>query len=301
MDHNKELYEKMRAEMGEAAFQSCLFEFRMPELVKTLRRAYVRCMSVDELLSAVSELEARADAGLIVDRLLEIESQLKPEQRHALASTLTSFASRVDQSPSAQKGRLEGCLRRLMRLLDSHACAEMAGACLDHPRRARRKMAIDVLRHVGVTPELGKRLLELYERYGDEESLVLIARSPKAIAAIDPVVLLSRLQDQYWRARVIQTVIESGLGNVQLEVIAAQYPFEFTHAVGRSRTKELLPILLTLFRDNCGDPDFLSIFAWCLGILGAREHLALVEDAVSQALNTIMSTKPFPPSNEQPH
>ncbi len=60
-------------------------------------------------------------------------------------------------------------------------------------------------------------------------------------------------------------------------LIAKRYPFEFAHAVGRSGDDSLVSYLTDLFPANQDDMEFISIYAFALGKLGAIAELESLE------------------------
>jgi hypothetical protein len=98
----------------------------------------------------------------------------------------------------------------------------------------------------------------------------------------DITTLCESITDEYWRMRVIQSLLitdaERGVS------LSTAYPREFVWASGRQRDAGLLPILRGLFDASPGDLDFLSIYVWALGQLGATDELSRMGDLVSRLL-----------------
>ena len=139
-------------------------------------------------------------------------------------------------------------------------------------------MAYQIFRRAGVPAEFGARLLEAFQKTGDQECLQLIARNPDATAATDALTVAELIDDEYWRARVIQSLLiadpEKGRAS------SAGYPREFVGAVGRQRDSSLLPIMRDLYATYSHDLEFLSLYVWALGRLGARQELAEIRKTI---------------------
>jgi hypothetical protein len=65
--------------------------------------------------------------------------------------------------------------------------------------------------------------------------------------------------------------------------LARRYPFEFAHAVGRTGDKSFRDPLCDLLQTNFGDLEFLSIYAYALGKIGAKEELESLKTLIPEA------------------
>jgi hypothetical protein len=61
--------------------------------------------------------------------------------------------------------------------------------------------------------------------------------------------------------------------------LGSKYPFEFAHAIGRSRNPALITCLRDLAAEHCHDLRFASICAWAYGQLRAGDELNLLADS----------------------
>jgi hypothetical protein len=134
-----------------------------------------------------------------------------------------------------------------------------------------------------LSPNLLPDLVEVFDQRRDQEVLQLIARNPPLVIELDPGFLLSNLNDQYWKARAIEALLQNDR-DAGLRV-AEEYPIEFAHAVGRLRDKSLLKPLSALLEPNAMSISFLSIYSYALGRLGALDEL----ERVSQYANAMFS------------
>jgi hypothetical protein len=153
--------------------------------------------------------------------------------------------------------------------------AEIAGPIvepwLEHKRKFRREIAYQVLRRCGITSEIGVRLVAIFQQTRDQECLRLLARNPTALLAAAPEIVVKLLDEEYWRMRVVQSLLAISIDRGA--VLSASYPREFIWAAGRQRDPALLPAMRKLLADRQDDLDFVSLYAWALGQIGARDDL----------------------------
>ncbi len=105
----------------------------------------------------------------------------------------------------------------------------------------------------------------------EEEALKAIVYSSVRLELENIIPILKKTDEEYWKARLIENLII----NQQEEVskIYTIYPFEFVHAVGRIGNKKYTSMIKELFEKNKNDLEFLSIYAYTLGKLGAKNGL----------------------------
>ena len=225
------------------------------------------------LISRIERIWEDDEAENIIRRVNEI--QLSREDERNLATTLKKLANEGETLPYKLKTKVDRALARLTKCLSPEYACDVAGQFFDHPRKARRDIACRIFSKVDLDDQLAKKLLGLFAERKEEELLHLIARSSQIIHKLDVETLLSNISDEYWRARVIQALLEND--RKKATDLSSQYPFEFVHAVGRIKDKGSLEILKELFRKNRNGFEFLGIYVWCLGILGAQQQLIEVE------------------------
>lgn len=83
--------------------------------------------------------------------------------------------------------------------------------------------------------------------------------------------------------RVLDTTDDDERSRSAALTLAARYPFEFAHAVGRTGDKALRVPLRELLHANSSDLEFLSIYAYALGKIGAKEELQSLKTSIPQA------------------
>lgn len=285
MTLSHELEIRLRADLGDKEFERLHFESVAPQIYNALNMARVRCMPFTDLVWNLRELERTQNAAQIVDCLCQLS--LTKEEQSLLAPALKSLLERAETFPSKSKAQIDRYASRILKRLDAEFAEDIAGPFFTHTRKARRQMAFDAFKKAGVTPSLGCHLWVLYQEHGDQEYLQLIARNPDALLRLPIERILEELDEEYWRARVIQALLEANSELALVSEIALAYPIEFVHAVGRTRNDCFLPLLLDIFSTNKTKIDFLSIFTWCLGALKAETYLDMVEEALDEISKTL--------------
>lgn len=209
----------------------------LERISQTIKLAKIRCLSVQELITRLRGFPNEADESELFytlrERSLTTEEQSQVEE---LITYLRSVESTFDRKAI---DKLDRRLVWLCELATDAFARDFGFACLTSSRRARRAAGYKVLRRVGVKENLAAALIELFRSSGEQAPLELIARSPEAATAVEPRFVLSSLQDRYWRARFLQCVLS--VAPESAYQLAADYPVEFAHAVGRSGERRHVP------------------------------------------------------------
>lgn len=248
------------------------------EIEQTLALAEIRSLSFDELLNRIENLTEVSGFSEIVFHVCECE--LSINQAYALAESVRRLAETVDQLPSVSKQTFDRAIRRILSRLPAEVVWPIAVPWLEHKRKFRREIAYATLRQTGIDEKAGSRLLEVFEKTGDQTALELIARNPPATRSLDVQYIMPLLKEQYWRMRLVEAVLMDD--EPRAVVLAAEFPREFVHAVGRKKQKRLLPRLKELFDLQHDNIDFLSIYAWSLGQIGALEEIRRLREHIDQ-------------------
>lgn len=253
-------------------------EMIIAEIDQTLSLAEVRCLPFDALLKQVEELPSILNSCEVIFRACELE--LSMNQAFALAESVRRLADKVDELPSRRKQTFDRAIRRILSALPAEAAWPVAGSWLEHKRKFRRETAYSILKRTGVDDVAGARLFEVFESSHDQAALELIARNPRATKNIEVRKVLPLFEENYWRMRLVEAVL---IDNQSAAIELAQdYPREFTHAVGRQKLVEFKFELERLFVERSNDLDFISIYGWALGQLGATEQLAKLRKHLDQ-------------------
>lgn len=256
---------------------------KLGELVGTIQYARLRCLSVEEIAFRISKLDEGDDTNDYVQRLSEM--QLTDAENERLVDVMDLLAQRSEVAPSKLKAKLERTILRLARLLPPDIANRFAEPFVDHRRKARRQWAYSALREKQISQSIAVKLLKVFHETGDQVALQLIARNPQRVLEIGANVLLENLDEEYWRARVVEVLL---IHDRQTALILSnQYPFEFAHAIGRIEDSSLLGPLLGLFDQNKHDIDFLSIYAYALGKIQALDQLNFLDEFIATTYNDI--------------
>jgi len=281
----------LREKTREEAYRELRHEMAVSDVDRALRMARLRCLSFEELVSRLGRIWEVDESSSVVYALCE--RSFTPTEEGLLSDALTDLGQVGDGLRSHDKAKVDRAIGRVSRCMSPERACHVVVPFLAHPRKARRQIAYRVLKAVPVTAEFGKELVERYRQTGDEELLELVARSSEAVCRVDVRYVLESLGEEYWRARVLAALLATEPAKAY--ELADAYPVEFVHAVGRQEDHGALEAMRKLFRRRRRDPEFLSIYAWCLGILRATDHLRAVARAfekMQKELPTKGSTRP---------
>lgn len=253
-------------------------EMALKELDRTMRFARLRCLSRCEIIRLVcdpTEMEHLTDH---IGRLKEF-ILTEPEVK-SLVAGMERLARHSEASPTKLKSKVDRTLLRLVRILPSDLANSFAEPYVNHPRKARRKWAYSALREKQISDTIATKLADAFRRTGDQETLELIARNPERVAGVGATFLLSNVVDRYWRARILEALLVNDRSSAL--ALSRQYPFEFAHAVGRTGDASLLDALRSIFEVSSNNLEFLSIYAYALGKIGARDELESLEHFIGE-------------------
>jgi|SRR6266403_950180 len=254
-------------------------QIELNQLRRTIRYAGLRCLSPAEMISKILDTTDEDDRSAYISRLLEL-SLNKPEL-DLLQGAMTTLVRQSEKAPSGLKRRLDRAVLRLVRMLPSRLATTFAGPYIGHRQKTRREWAYSALRTKRIPRRMARELVRVFRRTGDQEALELIARNPKHVPEVDPEFLLMNIKERYWRGRAMEALLVHK-PFVAL-ALAGRYPFEFAHAVGRTGDKAFRDPLCDLLQTNFGDLEFLSIYAYALGKIGASEKLESLKTLIPEA------------------
>lgn len=266
-------------------------EIALHEVARTIRYARVRCLTPHEIIKLVCDPNEAENLGDYIGRLLELG--LTVDQYEQLARGMEELASRSETVPSKVRVRIDRTILRLVRILPSHLACRFAERYVDHPRKARREWAYTALREKEISSAIALKLVNIFKETEDQHALELVARNPKRVVEVGTVFLLKNMREEYWRARVLESALR--YDRATAVALSQEYPFEFTHAVGRLGDPALLSSLRPVFELNAKDPKFLAIYAYALGKTGARDQL----DSLDRFVRDRAKSAPVMPSATQ--
>lgn len=247
---------------------------QLAELDRTIRLADVRCISFDELLSRIERLWHDDGASEIVYRASTEE--LSHNRLGALAQSVKRLADAADRLPSPFKATIDRAVKRILSRMPGEIATPIALPWLEHRRKYRREIAYYILRKVGLDSESGTALLSVFQRTGDQDCLKLLARNPSTLASSDAEHVVNFLDEEYWRMRVVESLLIAG--DERAVLLGVRYPREFAWAVGRQKDATLLAVMRNLLDERAHDLTFVSLYAWALGQIGARDELRRIRN-----------------------
>jgi hypothetical protein len=100
----------------------------------------------------------------------------------------------------------------------------------------------------------------------------LVATEATVLRQLDISRLLARLDQFYWRGRIVQTLLDAGLDH-DVALLAADYPGEMIFAIRRAGRADLLPLVRELTETHPDDPDVLTGAIQTVGIFGQTEEM----------------------------
>jgi hypothetical protein len=255
----------------------------LDNLERTIRFAEIRCVPRETILRQVLDPDEWGKQG--VDALLYRagELQLTDAELARLVDGMTHLAWKTEDASPEIKHTTEVVILRLMRLLPARLAARFASPYLDHKRKGRRRWAYATLGNKPLTRAQSNRLANVFKRTGDKTILGTITRTPQCVQMIGANYLLDKLsakKDRHWRGRVLQCLLTYDRGFAIS--LANRYPWEFVYAIGRTEDSSLAPNLADSLKNGPTNQEFLSIYAWALGKVGARSDLQKFKGFVSR-------------------
>ena len=210
----------------------------------------------------------------------------------AVATSLCDSLENDDKRVSRLHSRADASLRHVLRLLPATEQAHRGLEYLSHPRSARRKLGLRVLRAAG--------------HGGVAHDLIAVARAHKDFDALfsaivlggkvdDPDWALELAGDDYIAARILQTILDQ-------ESIARfneKYPRALAWAIGRARSDRHSEIVRGMLRATLSNlpSDYRSfsrwkervrIAFWALGRLGLRADILHFAELEASARRTLL-------------
>ncbi len=257
----------------ESNIESFKTEIFLDKLGRTVRYAKLRCLSPTEIFDRIAGLDLDPEVTDYVYRISEL--RLTGSNLEHLLGAMKNLANRSESSSSKVRAKIDRILLRLVRLLPTDIGNNFVEPFVDHRLKSRRRWAYSSLRQKPISKIIAVKLANVFKQHGDQDALKLIARNPKRVTDVGGEFLLANINEEYWRARVVEALLDYDRPTALL--IAKRYPFEFAHAVGRSGDDSLVSYLTDLFPANQDDMEFISIYAFALGKLGAIAELESLE------------------------
>jgi hypothetical protein len=254
-----------------------------PDLERTIRFARLRCIPRHEVIERVLTFENLDYEQLDAYAFRLAELKLTPAELRFIAASMTEVARKTESASPEVKGIVDKALFRLLRLLPTTLANKFARPYLDHKRKGRRRWAYFTLRGERISQRNAGKLAKVFRETKDKAILGSLTRTPECVHLLGARFLLDRLKgkdEAHWRGRVLECLLT--YDRSEAIGLASQFPWEFLYAAGRSGDSSLLPIVQSLFKSTSATRDFVSIYAWCLGKLGANEEIDDLERFVRE-------------------
>lgn len=237
------------------------------QTVRALAKARARCLSVEDILD---RLAAEPFVPYEERRLLFLsleESAMAADHVQRL-EVLTMDWERLATAKGGRSGaRVHGLIKSALRLVRRDYRVWKCLEFLDHADLRRRQIACGLLRTEELTSAEGTAVCLAAERRPDLLTVQLAARHAKALAPADATrVLLPRLNEPYWQARVIEGIVDR-MTDAELQAVAADYPMGFLWAAARLRQTRLFRMVEDRLPALQETVEWLPIIAWALGRL----------------------------------
>lgn len=226
-------------------------------------------LTAEDLVRQVETVLEHPMTGAALARMRDVQFSADHEARLMNAALL--IAKRTADLQNAARAGIDQLLQLLIEVLPAAVSDALAVECLRHRRKPRREAALKALRTRGVDGVVAKELFDRYRASGNQELLKFVARFPRAIAESDPRFLLDHLEEQYWRMRVVESLLTADQQRAQ--ALAPDFPHEFLWAVGRARHEPSLPIVGRLLDEKPYDLEVVSLCAYAYGQLRVADHL----------------------------
>lgn len=245
------------------------YRSRLNDIKRVLTLAEIRCLSHSELISRIPVIWEDPNREELIWRLSEIT--LSSDEQEVLLSHLKDLSNFGDKLGSRDKAHVDRIVGRLGRLLPRNLAAELATSLLCSKRKGRREVAYTLLGRVKLNKQFGELLLQCFREHRDQRLLQIIVKSEEIVPKLDAEFLLQNLEEHYWRARVLEALIQH---DVECAVnLATSYPREFVHAVGRCKAVLLSGVVHNLSKKYQDDLEFVSLYVWALGKIGGFREL----------------------------
>lgn len=261
--------------------------YEIQQLEHTIEYAKFRCMPTYKLIQKLSEYKVGDFVDHYFGRLNEIK--LSDNDYRLLINSIDTLISKYKNLSTKDKIKFENFIRRLIVYLPSNLTHQYFDIFINSTRKTGRKIAYKSICSELLTKSQINFLLEIYLKKREEEALKVIIYSTVILDLEVVISILEKTDNEYWKARLIENLIT----NQQKEIskIYLIYPFEFVHAVGRIGNTKYLNMIKELFEKNKNDLEFLSIYAYTLGKIGAEKDLEELSKYINVKFRSLYESK----------
>jgi hypothetical protein len=223
-----------------------------------------------------AELLARLDVRLAgrerEETLREIERRVviwEPALIDELCVSLSGLERR-HRTPGRDAQSIDRLLHRLLHRIEP--ARPLAGTCVESNRRARRQAGWRYFRRYGCDAAVEAVLGEQLGRNPLPELVRVATRAPDVLRQVPLTPLLERIDEFYWRGRVIETLLGAA-ADADVLPLAACWPAEVIFGIRRAGRRDLVPLVARLLEEHPEDPDVISGAIQTFGIFGQTEEM----------------------------
>lgn len=223
-----------------------------------------------------AELLSRLDVGLAgpgrEETLREIERRIAiwDTTRLDQLSSVLSALERRHRRPGRAAQSMDRLLQRLLHRIE--LARALAETCLLSDRRLRREAAWRYFRRHGFDAAVEAVLSEQLHRDPRPGLVSLAVRSPDVLRQVPLTPLLERIDEFYWRGRVIETLL-GATADADVLPVAARWPGEVIFGIRRAGRRDLLPLVAGLLEERPGDPEVITGAIQTFGIFGQTDDM----------------------------
>lgn len=206
------------------------------------------------------------------ETLREIERRIaiwEPVRIAGLCDRLADLEQR-NRSPGRAAQSIDRLLQRLLHRVEP--ARVLAETCLASNRGLRRRAAWRYLRRYGFGPDVAALLAEQLRRDAAPELVSLATRSADVLRRVPLGPLLARIEGFYWRGRVVETLLDSGLDG-DVCTAAADWPGEAIFAIRRAGRRDLALLVSQLLDEHPDDLNVVTGAIQAFGIFGETEDM----------------------------
>lgn len=264
-------------EKNDLTLKNLELTYEIQQLEHTIEFAKFRCIPISKIIHNLSKYKAGDFVDHYLSRLSEVK--LTNKEYNQLIESIDKIIDSYSTLSSKEKIKVENFISRLIIYLPSKLRYKYFDIFINCTRKTGRKIAYKAIYENSPNKNKVLLLVSIYLKKREQEALKAIIYSPIKLDLETISLLLEKIDEEYWKARLIENVLR----NKQKEIssIYLKYPFEFVHAVGRIGNKEYLNMTKEAFEENKGDLDFLSIYAYTLGKLGAKKELTFLGNYIN--------------------
>ncbi|ATY86011.1 hypothetical protein CVV65_14640 [Kyrpidia spormannii] len=244
----------------------------LARLELTLRMAEIRCLDASDIIPMVVSLWENPEKYMYCKRLIELE--LSDDEQRELINQFNELEKISNKLGSKQKMKIDRLIIRLSYALRGRVARDFFSKEVFHTRKIRRINAYKRLANLGLAKKLTSQLIKAFIHNKDQEALELIARDSSAIKSVDYKFLIINLDSEYWRMRVIQSILDST--DIDITFLE-QYPWELIYSIGRKQSAEYKLLLKKVINDYNNDLRILGIAAWACGRLKLINELNYIK------------------------